>query len=45
MRWFIAKVIYTLRWRWFQILLWRMTRYVVLVVGWLFVVNWAKRLR
>jgi len=45
MRWFIAKVIYTLRWRWFQILLWRMMRYVVLVVGWLFVVNWAKRLK
>jgi flavin-dependent dehydrogenase len=44
-RWLIARVIYTLRWRWFQVLLWHLLRYVVLVVGWLFVVNWAKRLR
>jgi flavin-dependent dehydrogenase len=44
-RWLIARVIYTLRWRWFQVLLWHLLRYVVLVVGWLFVVNWAKRLK
>jgi flavin-dependent dehydrogenase len=44
-RWLIARVIYTLRWRWFQVLLWHLLRYVVLIVGWLFVVNWAKRLK
>jgi len=43
-RWFIASVIYALKWRWFQILLWRVMKPVVAFAGWLFVVNWGKRL-
>jgi flavin-dependent dehydrogenase len=44
-RWFIARVTYRLRWRWFQILLWRIMKPVVAGAGWLFVLNWGKRLR
>jgi flavin-dependent dehydrogenase len=44
-RWLTAKVIYRMRWRWFQVLLWRGLKTVVLGAGWLWVVNWGKRLR
>ncbi len=43
-RWVIAQIIYTLRWRWFQVLLWRALKPVVLLVAWVFVLNWGKRL-
>jgi flavin-dependent dehydrogenase len=43
-RWFIARVIYALKWKWFQILLWRIMKPVVALAGWLFVLNWGKRL-
>lgn len=43
-RWVIAQVIYTLRWRWFHILLWWFLKPVVLVVAWIFVLNWGKRM-
>jgi len=44
-RWFIAKVIYRMRWRWFQLLLWRGMKLAVLAAGWLWVVNWGKKLK
>ena len=44
-RWFIASIIYPLKWRWFQILLWRFLKPAVLLVGWIFILNWAKRLK
>jgi len=43
-RWFITYIIYTIKWKWFQILLWRIMKPVVIVVAWLFVLNWGKRL-
>jgi len=43
-RWFIAHVIYALKWKWFQIFLWRIMKPVVAFAGWLFVLNWGKRL-
>jgi len=45
MRWFIAKVLYRMRWRWFQVLVWRVMKLAVLAGGWLLVVNWGKRLK
>ncbi len=42
-RWLITQVIYTFKWRWFQILLWRMIKPVVLLVAWLFILNWSKK--
>lgn len=44
-RWIIAFLIYPLKWRWFQILLWRILKPFVIVVAWLFVLNWSRRIR
>ena len=43
-RWVIANVIYPLKWRWFQILLWRILKPIVILVAWIFVLNWGKRM-
>ena len=43
-RWVIAYIIYPIKWRWFQILLWRVLKPLVLLIAWLFVLNWGKRL-
>lgn len=43
-RWIIAYIIYPIKWKWFQILLWRIMKPIVILVGWLFVLNWGKRL-
>ena len=43
-RWFLTQVVYPLKWRWFQILLWRIFKPVVVVIAWIFILNWGKRL-
>ncbi|NTU54845.1 MAG: hypothetical protein HGA79_01180, partial [Anaerolineales bacterium] len=43
-RWIITYIIYSLKWRWFQILLWRILKPIVLLVAWVFVLNWGKRM-
>ncbi|MEI7844250.1 MAG: NAD(P)/FAD-dependent oxidoreductase [Chloroflexota bacterium] len=43
-RWFIAYIIYTLQWKWFQFLLWRVFKPIVILIAWVFVLNWAKRM-
>jgi len=43
-RWFLAEIIYPLKWRWFQILLWRFFKPVVVLTAWIFILNWGKRL-
>jgi flavin-dependent dehydrogenase len=44
-RWVITNIIYPLKWRWFQILLWRFFRHVVGLAGWVLVLNWGRRIR
>jgi flavin-dependent dehydrogenase len=44
-RWFIASVIYPLKWRWFQFLLWRILKPIVVLAAWLFILNWGKKLK
>jgi len=44
-RWVIMQIIYPLKWRWFQILLWRMLKPIVVLVAWIFVLNWGKRIK
>jgi len=44
-RWFIASIIYPLKWRWFQILLWRILKPIVVVAAWIFILNWGKRMK
>ena len=43
-RWFIGYIIYPLKWKWFQFVLWRIMKPVVILTAWLFVLNWGKRL-
>ena len=43
-RWSIAYIIYLLKWKWFQILLWRFLKPVVLFIANVFVLNWGKRI-
>jgi menaquinone-9 beta-reductase len=43
-RWIITNIIYPLKWRWFQILLWRILKPIVVLVAWIFVLNWGKRM-
>jgi flavin-dependent dehydrogenase len=43
-RWIIAYIVYPLKWKWFQVLLWRIMKPVVVFTAWLFVLNWGKRL-
>jgi len=43
-RWAIAYIIYLLKWKWFQILLWRFLKPVVLFIANVFVLNWGKRI-
>ena len=44
-RWIITNIIYPIKWKWFQILLWRIMQPVVLFVAWIFILNWSKRLK
>lgn len=43
-RWIIAYIIYPIKWKWFQVLLWRILKPIVIMVGWIFVLNWGKRI-
>ncbi len=43
-RWVIAYIIYPLKWRWLQILLWRFLKPVVILIAWVFVLNWSRRI-
>ncbi len=43
-RWFIAQIVYPLKWAWFQLLLWRLLKPLVVLIAWLFVLNWGKRM-
>ena len=44
-RWLLAYIIYSIKWKWFQILLWQIMQPVVMIVAWIFVLNWSKRLK
>ncbi len=43
-RWVITYIVYPLKWRWFQILLWRFLKPIVILIAWIFVLNWGKRI-
>jgi len=43
-RWLITYIIYPLKWKWFQVLLWRILKPIVIVVAWIFVLNWGRRM-
>jgi len=43
-RWMLAHVVYPLKWKWFQILLWRFLKPIIVLVASAFVLNWGKRM-
>jgi flavin-dependent dehydrogenase len=43
-RWVLAHVIYSLKWKWFQILIWRILKPIVVRLAWIFVLNWGRRM-
>jgi len=44
-RWVIARILYALRWGWFQAFFWRCWKPLILPAAWLLVLNWGRRLR
>jgi flavin-dependent dehydrogenase len=44
-RWFVANLIYSFKWAWFQFLLWRVMQPVVMLAAWVFILNWSKRIK
>ena len=44
-RWFTAYIVYPIKWRWFQILAWRIMKPIAKAAAWMFVLNWGKRMR
>jgi flavin-dependent dehydrogenase len=44
-RWVITYIIYPIKWKWFQVLVWQILQSVVLLVAWIFVLTWSKRLK
>jgi len=44
-RWLIAYIVYPIKWKWFQILVWRIMKPIAKVVAWMFVLNWGKRMK
>jgi flavin-dependent dehydrogenase len=43
-RWVVAHIVYLFKWRWFQVLVWRILKPVVVLLAWIFILNWGKRM-
>jgi flavin-dependent dehydrogenase len=43
-RWFVAHIIYSMKWKWFQVLVWRILKPIVVLLAWIFILNWGKRM-
>ena len=43
-RWILAQFVYLFKWKWFQILAWRIVKPITILIAWIFVLNWGKRL-
>lgn len=44
-RWLVTQTLYPLKWAWFQFLVWRILQPLVIVIAWVFILNWSKRLK
>jgi flavin-dependent dehydrogenase len=44
MRWVVAQIVYSLKWMWFQKLVWRLLKPIVILLAWIFILNWGKRM-
>lgn len=43
-RWVVAHIVYEVKWKWFQILVWRILKPLVVLLAWIFILNWGKRM-
>jgi flavin-dependent dehydrogenase len=43
-RWAVAHIMYLVKWKWFQVLVWRILKPMVILLAWLFILNWGKRM-
>lgn len=43
-RWIVTHIIYEFKWKWFQMLVWRIMKPIVVVLAWIFILNWGKRM-
>jgi flavin-dependent dehydrogenase len=43
-RWVVAHIVYLFKWRWFQILAWRILKPIVVLLARIFILNWGKRM-
>jgi menaquinone-9 beta-reductase len=43
-RWIVARIVYSFKWKWFQILVWRILKPIVVRLAWIFILNWGKRM-
>jgi flavin-dependent dehydrogenase len=43
-RWIVAHIVYLFKWKWFQILVWRVLKPLVVLFAWLFILNWGRRM-
>jgi len=43
-RWIVAHIVYLFKWKWFQILIWRILKPFVVLLAWIFILNWGKRM-
>jgi flavin-dependent dehydrogenase len=43
-RWVLTYIVYSFKWKWFQFLLWRVFKPIVVALAWVFVLNWGKRM-
>ena len=43
-RWLLTHVIYSLKWKWLQIFIWRILKPIAIPFAWKFVLNWGKRM-
>lgn len=44
-RWLAAYIVYLIKWKWFQILAWRVMKPIAKAAAWMFVLNWGKRMK
>lgn len=43
-RWLAAYIVYPIKWKWFQILTWRIMKPIAKATAWMFVLNWGRRI-
>ena len=43
-RWIVAQIVYSIKWKWFQKLIWRILKPIVVRLAWIFILNWGKRM-